>query len=176
MFLKRLKALFKKEKKTTDFSPIDQAIKDFIRSGATWDDIQQLSRHMCFASVFDMWLYVEDPDLRSELRVRCDPDTRQRIEDYWYQEIHGKQPVVLVVSNSRVNFDNLDKLRRWLWDSTLSRYPMQKVRFGAELISRRPNRVSLKIFSQDSKTPVDIAVIEGMTRHQVKQMLLSYPL
>lgn len=175
MFLKRLKALFKKEK-TTDFSPIDQAIKDFIQSGATWDDIQQLARHMNFGSVFDMWVYVEDPNLRSELRVRVDPDTRKRIEDYWHQEIFGKQPVALIVSNTRTNFDNLDMLTRWMWDSVMSRYPMQKVRFAVEHVSKRPNRVSLKIMTHDSKVPVDVAFIEGLTRPQVKRLMESYPI
>ncbi|ANZ50559.1 hypothetical protein STRATTON_134 [Erwinia phage vB_EamM_Stratton] len=175
MFLKRIKALFKKEKTTTDFSPIDQAIKDFIHTGATWDEIQQLARHMNFGSVFDMWLYVEDAGLRSELRVRCDPDTRKRIEDYWHQEIHGKQPVALIVSNTRTNFDNLEMLTRWLWDSVMSRYPMQKVRFGAEHVSRRPNRVSLKIITHGSTVPVDVAFIEGLTKSQVKRLMESYP-
>jgi len=175
MFLKRLKALFKKEK-TTDFSPIDQAIKDFIQSGATWDDIQQLARHMNFGSVFDMWVYVEDPNLRSELRVRVDPDTRKRIEDYWHQEIFGKQPVTLIVSNTRTQFDNLEMLTRWLWDSTLSRYPMQKIRFGVEHVSRRPNRVSLKIIRPETSDTVDVAFIEGLTRPQVKRLMESYPI
>ncbi|AFQ96584.1 hypothetical protein G173_gp039 [Erwinia phage phiEaH2] len=130
---------------------------------------------MNFGSVFDMWLYVEDAGLRSELRVRCDPDTRKRIEDYWHQEIYGKQPVTMIHDSRTVAFENLEMLTRWVWDAMMTRYPAQRLQFRAQWVSRRPNRVRVEVHSMGGHSHYETVDIEGVTRHQAKKLMESYP-